>query len=67
MYKVSSFVAHRKKKFYTNAGAKELIKEKHQHDQAMDDGHDHSHSDRNLFKVFLPSIISWCYCLLPFI
>lgn len=45
-------------KIYTNAGAKELIKEKHQHDHSDDDGHDHSHSDSNLFKVFLPSIIS---------
>jgi len=35
-----------------------LIKEKHQHDHIDDDGHDHSHSDSNLFKVFLPSIIS---------
>lgn len=45
-------------KIYTNAGAKELIKEKHQHDHSDDDGHDHSHRDSNLFKVFLPSIIS---------
>jgi len=45
-------------KIYTNAGAKELIKEKHQHDHSDDDGHDHSHSDSNLFKVFSPSIIS---------
>lgn len=45
-------------KIYTNAGAKELIKEKHQHDHSDNDGHDHSHSDSNLFKVFLPSIIS---------
>ena len=45
-------------KIYTNAGAKELIKEKHQHDHSDDDGHDHSHSDSNLFKAFLPSIIS---------
>ena len=32
--------------------------QKHQHDHSDDDGHDHSHSDSNLFKVFLPSIIS---------
>lgn len=49
---------HTGRKIYTNAGAKELIKEKHQHDHSDDDGHDHSHSDSNLFKVFLPSIIS---------
>ena len=45
-------------KIYTQAGAKELVNEKHQHDHSDDDGHDHSHSDSNLFKVFLPSIIS---------
>lgn len=45
-------------KIYTKAGANELVKENHQHDHSDDDGHDHSHSDSNLFKVFLPSIIS---------
>lgn len=50
-------------KIYIKAGAKDLIytkqeKENHNHDHSDDDGHDHSHSDSNLFKVFLPSIIS---------
>lgn len=45
-------------RIYTNAGAKELVKEHHQHDHSDDDEHDHSHSDSSLFKMFLPSIIS---------
>lgn len=47
-------------KIYTQAGAKELVNEKHQHDHSDDDGHDHSHSGDtdNVFKMFLPAIIS---------
>lgn len=47
-------------KIYTQAGAKELVNEKHQHDHSDDDGHDHSHSGSNdsVFKMFLPAIIS---------
>lgn len=45
-------------KIYTQAGAKELVNEKHQHDHSDDDGHDHSHSDSSPMKMFLPSIIS---------
>lgn len=45
-------------KIYTQAGAKELVNEKHQHDHSDDDGHDHSHSESSPIKMFLPSIIS---------
>ncbi|MCZ2129176.1 MAG: cadmium-translocating P-type ATPase, partial [Bacteroidia bacterium] len=45
-------------KIYTQAGAKELLKENHQHEHSDDDGHDHSHSDSSPLKMFLPSIIS---------
>lgn len=43
-------------KVYTNAGAKDLIKQQHKHSD--DDGHEHSHSDSSPMKMFLPSIIS---------
>lgn len=45
-------------KIYTKAGAKELLKEKHQHEHRDDDGHDHSHNDSSPLKMFLPSIVS---------
>ena len=45
-------------KIYTQAGAKELVNEKHQHDHSDDDGHDHSHSESSPIQLFLPSIIS---------
>src|SRR5690554_71828 len=52
-------------KIYTKAGAKELVKghhknDGHNHDHSDDDGHDHSHSGDtdNVFKMFLPAIIS---------
>lgn len=52
-------------KIYTQAGAKELVKghhknDGHNHDHSDDDGHDHSHSGDtdNVFKMFLPAIIS---------
>lgn len=51
-------------KVYTKAGAKELLKEKHHknvghsHRHTDDDGHDHANVERNLFKMFLPSIMS---------
>jgi Cd2+/Zn2+-exporting ATPase len=43
-------------KIYTNAGAKDLIKQQHEHSD--NDGHDHSHSDNSPFKMFLPSLVS---------
>ncbi len=52
-------------KIYTKAGAKELVKghhknDGHNHDHSDDDGHDHSHSGGtdNVFKMFLPALIS---------
>ena len=50
-------------KIYTKAGAKELVKGHHTndgHSHNDDDGHDHSHSGGtdNVFKMFLPAIIS---------
>ncbi len=52
-------------KIYTKAGAKELVKghyknDGHNHDHSDDNGHDHSHSGGtdNVFKMFLPAIIS---------
>ncbi len=50
-------------KVYTNAGAKELLKEKHHDDDGHDhdhddDGHDHGSAEGGLFKMFLPSAIS---------
>jgi Zn2+/Cd2+-exporting ATPase len=51
-------------KVYTKAGAKELLKEKHHknvghnHRHTDDDGHDHANVEGNLFKMFLPSIMS---------
>lgn len=51
-------------KVYTKAGAKELLKEKHHknvghnHRHTDDDGHNHANVERNLFKMFLPSIMS---------
>lgn len=52
-------------KIYTKAGAKELVKghhknDGHNHDHSDEDGHDHSHSGGtdNVFKMFLPALIS---------
>lgn len=51
-------------KIYTDADAKKLLEQKHpkasqSHDHS-DDGHDHSHSggSDNIFKMFLPALIS---------
>ena len=52
-------------KIYTKAGAKELVNghhknDGHNHDHSDDEGHDHSHpgGTDNVFKMFLPAIIS---------
>ena len=52
-------------KIYTKAGAKELLKEGHSHDDGHDhsheegDGHDHSGTENSsTIKMFLPAIIS---------
>lgn len=52
-------------KIYTKAGAKELVKvhhknDGHNHDHSDEDGHGHSHSGGtdNVFKMFLPALIS---------
>lgn len=52
-------------KIYTNAGAKELLKDGHSHDDGHDhdheegDGHDHSGNESSsTIKMFLPAIIS---------
>ena len=51
-------------KVYIDAGAKDLIKEKHDkndghdHGHTDDDGHDHSKAEGNTFRMFLPSIVS---------
>lgn len=57
-------------KIYTKAGAKDLVKERpaneaHDHDHSQDDGHDHSHSGStdNIFKMFLPAIVSFVLLL----
>ena len=50
-------------KIYTNAGAKELIKEKHQHDHSDDDGHDrgrpHVPPERRLQKQHRTARTLW--------
>ena len=51
-------------KIYTKAGAKELLKDGHSHDDGHDhdheegDGHDHSGSSQTTLQMFLPAIIS---------
>jgi len=52
-------------KIYTKAGAKELLKDGHSHDDGHDhnheegDGHDHSgNGNSSTLKMFLPAIIS---------
>src|SRR5690606_36854454 len=52
-------------KIYTDADAKKLLEQKHpktahSNDHDDEDGHDHSHSgdSDNIFKMFLPAIIS---------
>ncbi|MFC4817070.1 heavy metal translocating P-type ATPase [Flavobacterium sp. GCM10023249] len=52
-------------KIYTKAGAKDLIKKKHHHNDAHthehtdDDGHEHNHEgEGSVFSMFLPAIIS---------
>ena len=51
-------------KIYTKAGAKELLKDGHSHDDGHDhdheegDGHDHSGGSQTTFQMFLPAIIS---------
>jgi Cd2+/Zn2+-exporting ATPase len=58
-------------KIYTNAGAKELLKEEHSendghnhNDHSDDDGHDHSSGNDSTFKMFLPALISLVLLLL---
>src|SRR5690554_4280676 len=46
-------------KIYTQAGAKELVNEKHQYDHSDDDGHNHGSTDKSTFQMFLPAIISF--------
>lgn len=57
-------------KIYTNAGAKELLKDGHTegdgHDHSAhddDDGHDHSGGSESIFKMFLLPIISFILLL----
>ncbi len=52
-------------KIYTNAGAKELLKDEHtegdghnHEEHGDDDRHDHSGGNNSTFKMFLPSLIS---------
>ena len=51
-------------KVYINAGAKELLKNGHSHDDGHDhnheegDGHDHSASNQTTMQMFLPAMIS---------
>jgi Cd2+/Zn2+-exporting ATPase len=51
-------------KIYTRAGAKELLKEGHSHDDGHDhdheegDGHDHSGSNQTTVQMFIPAMIS---------
>ncbi len=61
-------------KIYTNADAKELLKDGHTegdgHDHEEhgdDDGHDHSGGSESTFKMFLPSVISLCLLLIAII
>ena len=59
-------------KIYDNAGAKDLLKDKHHdgdgHDHANehsdDDGHNHDVTDKSTFQLFLPSIISLALLLI---
>lgn len=58
-------------KIYTKAGAKELLKDGHTHDDGHEHGHDegdgHEHSgneDSNTLKMFLPAIISLALLLI---
>lgn len=53
-------------KIYDNAGAKDLLKDKHHagdghdhdHEHSDDDGHNHDVTDKSAFQLFLPAIIS---------
>lgn len=53
-------------KIYDNAGAKDLLKDKHHdgdghdhaHEHSDDDAHNHDVTEKNTFQLFLPSIIS---------
>lgn len=50
-------------KIYTKAGAKELVKghhknDGHNHGHSDDDGHDHGSTEKTVFQMFLPAIIS---------
>ncbi|MBB1642721.1 MULTISPECIES: heavy metal translocating P-type ATPase [Sphingobacterium] len=57
-------------KVYTEAGAKELVKDEHHkndghdHGHSDDDGHDHSNATVSPIKMFLPSILSLLLLLL---
>ncbi len=51
-------------KIYTKAGAEELLKQGHSHDDghdhdhSADDGHDHSGSKQSVLQMFIPAMIS---------
>lgn len=59
-------------KIYDNAGAKDLLKDKHHdgdghdhaHEHSDDDGHNHDVTDKSTFQLFLPSIISLALLLI---
>ena len=52
-------------KIYRKAGAEETLKQDHDgHDHVDGDGHDHSQIESNLWKMFLPSIISFVLLLI---
>ena len=57
-------------KIYTKAGAKELIKKGHSHDDGHDhdheegDGHDHENSNQTTLQMFMPAIISFALLII---
>ena len=57
-------------KVYNKAGAQDLLEEKHHkndghdHSHSDDDGHDHSAAGGNIFKMFLPPLLSLVLLLL---
>ena len=55
-------------KIYKNANSEDLLKkspQEHTHSHTHDehDGHDHSHMSENIFKLFLPSLLSFLLLL----
>lgn len=57
-------------KVYTNAGAQNLLKERHRqddghdHGHSNDDGHNHAEGESSIFKMFLPPVLSLILLLL---